>query len=166
MTEKHILEALEYLEHEKTVVVRNNKNNAVPDRIITHYALTDPRPYPIRETITVGEVEFPGMIHGDLAGAEDLNIFSESLAEYDSKMEGRITDLAAAMTRRYWTNIAILFALFVAVFAFILRATDPIVIEGSEDAAKLALTSTARLLPLAGILFGFVLSMWWLVRRL
>jgi hypothetical protein len=106
------------------------------------------------------------MIHGDLAGAEDLNIFSESLAEYDSKMEGRITDLAAAMTRRYWTNIAILFALFVAVFAFILRATDPIVIEGSEDAAKLALTSTARLLPLAGILFGFVLSMWWLVRRL
>ena len=44
---------------------------------------------------------------------------------------------AAKMTRRYRGNIATLFALFVAVFALILRTTERIVIRGDADAVGL-----------------------------
>jgi len=106
------------------------------------------------------------MIHGDVAGAEDLNVYSEALAAFDAKIESRIETLAANLTRRYWANISILFALFVAVFALILRTSDPIVIQGSYSAWDLAQMSAARLLPLAVILLVFPLLIWWFIRKI
>lgn len=166
MSEEQILEALDSLVQQQRVEVRNNPNQFVPGRVITSYALADPTSYPMRETIMIGGVEFPRAFHGDMAGAEDLNAFTEAIAEYDAKIEGRIADLAAALTRRYWANIATLFALFVAVFALILRAADPLMIQGTADPVTLVILSTARLLPLALILFVFAILMWLLLRRI
>lgn len=166
LSEEQILDALNRLIERQRVEVRHAPNQFVPGRVITSYGLVDRDEYPMRETINIGGVDFPRAIHGDLAGAEDLNAFTEAIAEYDEKMESRIADLASSMTRRYWGNIATLFALFVGVFALILRATEPAEIDASVGAWTIVQIQAARLLPLAGILFAFVLGTWLAVRKL
>ena len=158
-------QALDALVEQKRVTSREQQNAEVVGRVYKVYSLTDPNAYPIRETITIGGIEFPRMISGDIVGGEDLNVYSEALAAYDAKIKSQMEDLATDLTRRYWANIAVLFALFVAVFALILRVSDPIVIQGSTDALKVAQMSAARLLPLAGILLVFPILIWWIVRK-
>jgi len=165
MQEELMEQALDALIEQKRVTSREEKNGMVAGRVHKIYSLTDPDAYPMRETITIGGIEFPRMIQGDVAGAEDLNVYSEALAAYDAKIKSQIAALAADLTRRYWANIAVLFALFVAVFALILRVSDPIVIQGSAEALKVAQMSAARLLPLAVILFVFPILIWWIVRK-
>lgn len=164
--EEQILEALNALAQKGRVAIQEAPNQRVPGRTITSYSLTNSIAYPMRETITIGGVEFPRAFNGDLTGAEDLNALSEAIAEYDAKIESRITDLAASMTRRYWANIATLFALFVGVFALILRATDPVVIDVSADPWRVAYFHAAKLVPLAVVLFGFVFATWISLRKL
>lgn len=52
------------------------------------------------------------------------------------------------MTRRYWGNIATLFALFVGVFALILRASEPVEIGVSAGLWTIAAVQATRLVPL------------------
>jgi hypothetical protein len=166
LTEEQILTSLNVLVECGRVEIKQAPNRFVPGRVITSYTLVDPTAYPIRETITIGGVEFPRAMHGDLAVAEDLNAFTEAIAEYDAKVETRIAELASSMTRRYWGNLATLFALFVGVFALILRATDPIAIEPSVDPWTVAGIYAARLIPLAAVLFMFVLGTWVVIRKM
>ena len=166
MNDEHILAALDTLVSIGRVPVQHAPNQFLPGRTITSYALVDRERYPIRETITIGGVEFPRSMHGDLVGAEDLNALAEAIAAYDAKVEGRITALASAMTRRYWGNVATLLALFVAVFALILRASDPIVVEPTADVWRIVTIHAARLMPLAAILLAFVIATWLVVRKI
>ncbi len=166
MRDELIEQALDTLIEQKLVILNETPNTLVPGRTFRVFSLADPGAYPMRETITIGSVEFPRMIQGDVVGAEDLNIYSEALAAYDARIENRIEKLASDLTRRYWANIAILFALFVAVFALILRVSDPIIIQGSDDAWKLAQMSAARILPLAVIVLVFPILIWLFVRKL
>ncbi len=166
MTEELIEQALDTLIEQGRVISRDSTNEMVTGRTYKFYSLTNPEAYPMKEFISIGGVDFPRMIQGDVVGAEDLNVYSEALAVFDAKIENRITNLAADLTRRYWANIAILFALFVAVFALILRASDPVLIEGSDSAWKLAQMSMARLLPLAVILLVFPILIWLFVRKI
>lgn len=166
MTEEDIQESLETLFAEDRIVVERVPNNLVPGREVVTYLPKDSTAYPMKESIEVGGVEFPRLFHGDMVGAEDLNMFTEALAEYDSKVERRVEELASTLTRKYWANVAALFGLFVALFALILRATDPVRLPQSSKFADVFLLQVARLGPLALILFGFVFALWLVMRRL
>ena len=166
LNEETILQALEGLIKRGQVVLRESKNKLIPDRVIRVYSLEDATQFPMNETITIGGVEFPRSFHGDLVGAEDLNAFIEAIAEYDANIERRITDLAAAMTRRYWVNIATIFALFVAVFALIIRASEPLALDASTTPISLLYLKAAELAPLAIVLLAFVVTLWLLLRRI
>ncbi len=59
MTEEQILESLNTLVESKRLEVRNVPNKMVAGRTITVYQLVNPDAYPMRETITVGGIDFP-----------------------------------------------------------------------------------------------------------
>jgi hypothetical protein len=166
ISEERILEALNTLRERDVVVLREHPNTFIPGRVIRSYGLADPTKYPMKESISIGGVEFPRAFHGDMAGAEDLNSFVEAIAQYDATIEKRIGELAASMTRRYWINIATIFALFVAVFALILRASEPLRIDATITPVELLYLKAAELLPLALVLFLFILVLWLLLRRI
>lgn len=166
MTEVDILDALNILIEKKLIKLKNIPNNQIPGRVIRIYTLTNPTQYPMSETILIGEVEFPRSFHGDMMGAEDINAFTEAIAEYDSKIEKRITRLAASMTRKYWANIAALFALFVSIFALILRASEPIPYEGIPTPELIFWLKVAELGPLTLVLFLFVVVFWLSMRKI
>ena len=165
LTDQKILTALETLSQNGRVIPKTHTNQFIPGRVNIFYSLPSPTQYPMHDTIRIGDVEFPRFFHGDMADAEDINIFAEAMAEYDSKIVRRIGDLAATLTRRYWTNIATLFGLFVALFALILRASEPIALQASITPKDLFFLKVAELLPLAIILFLFVVALHFLLRK-
>jgi len=166
LTEEAILQALAGLMKKGQVVPLESKNAFIPGRVISVYALSKPTQFPMKDTITIGGVEFPRSFHGDVVGAEDLNALIEAIAEYDATIETRITDLAAALTRRYWVNIATIFALFVAVFALILRTAEPLPVLPETTPLALLFMKAAELIPLAVVLFGFVVVLWLVLRMI
>jgi hypothetical protein len=166
LTDEEIDGAAQRLADRGLLAIADHPNTRVPDRVVRTYTLTHPTSYPIRETVTVGEVEFPRAFHGDVAGAEDLNAFIEAISEYNATVETRVRRIAEDMTRRYWVNTAVLLGLFVAVFALIAKGSETVSGSASGSAVDLLWRNTAALAPLAVVLFAFVLSLWALLRRM
>jgi hypothetical protein len=73
LTDEEIHEAALRLRARGLVRVVEHENVHQPGRVIRSYVLSDPAKYPVRESVRVGDVEFPRSLHGDLVGAEDLN---------------------------------------------------------------------------------------------
>lgn len=165
-SEEEILESLHALETRGLVTLKRQQNPIYPNRYIEFWSLTNPTQYPIREEKAVGDVQFARSISGDLVGAEDLNMFIEVMSKYDENVEKRVSDLASEMTRRYWANIAALLGVFVAVFALILRSTEPLLHISSSSAWVAFKMSLAIVSPLAIVLVAFVLILWLVMRKI
>lgn len=157
--------AISDLTDEGLVRVGHHTNERVRGREYRSVALSDVTKYPIRDTIRVGDTDFPRMIAGDIAGGEDLNAFIERLAEYEATLKRRIAELAALMTRRYWVNTATLLGAFVAVFALVLRSSEPLLVDDRGWSEVLQL-KFAEIAPLALVLLIFIGALHLLLRRL
>jgi hypothetical protein len=161
-----ILESAEQLRASNLIEINEMTNQYLPGRVIPVFKVKDVKNLPIIEKINVGDIEFPRLLDGDDANADDINVFIEALAEYDNKIEKRIENLTADMTRRYWADVATLVGLFVSVFALILRSSDPIVVQNLNGASDLFYLKLAELAPLAIILFGFVLMLRFFIKKI
>lgn len=160
-----ILNAVSSLEKDDKIIVSNQENANVPGRIITRFKANNIFYELNEEVITIGGVEFPRIFNGDPGDPEDINVFVEALASYDSKIESRISTLTSELTQKYWANLATIFGLFVAIFALILKSSEPIIINYNVSHSDVFLYKAAQLAPLAIILFCFVVVLRFALKR-
>jgi len=151
--------ALEKLIDQGLILHQPIENKSVPGRILHAYRLTDNTKYPVRQTYTIGGIEFPRLMYGDLVGAEDFLEIFETLDQYSKSLEKRFEDLTSKMTRKYWINMATLFALFISVFSLVIKASEAFTITSSTTYRDLFLFKLAELSPLAIILFAFIIML-------
>ena len=74
----------------------------------------------VRETIQLGDREIPRLINGDQSRIEDINYAMESLAEYTNNLEKKFENKLVKQIQSYWLNIITLFAVFIALFSFVI----------------------------------------------
>lgn len=165
MTIDDVDAAVSSLEQRHLISVQNHTNRLVPGRTYKTVGLVNVNSYPIHETIRVGDLELPRMIAGDTVGGSDLNTTIETIAKIDEYSRRRNEELLVRLTRRYWANTATVLGTFLAVFALILRSSEPLVVDdrGPRD---LFLLKLAEVAPLAIVLALFVIATYVLLRKI
>ena len=153
------------LEKDYKIIVTNWNNSIVPGRVITKFKANIDYIELNEEVILIGDVEFPRIFLGYPSDPEVINDFIESLASYDSRIESRISKLTSELTRKYWANLATVFGLFVAVFALILKSSEPIIIHEHVSYWDVFFYKSSELAPLAIILFTFVIILRFSLKR-
>jgi hypothetical protein len=159
MSPEQVERAVEDLLAENLIRVTTHENPFVPGRRSRTVTLSDNAAYPIDDTIAIGERRYPRMIAGDTVGGEDLNGFIEVMGEVEEEGRKRIEQATERLMRRYWVNTAGLLGLFVAVFALILRASEP-VMAGGLSAKDMFMLKSAEVGPLAIVLLLFVVALY------
>jgi hypothetical protein len=167
-SEAEIFQALEMLNSDGKIISDFRTNPVVADRILKYYKLTNPSIYPNKETFTLGDQEYPRIFAGDTTNPEDMMEKFEALQTYLKTLEQRYSDLTSEMTKKYWLNMTTIFGLFIALFSLIIKGSEPILIDASQPIAPLLLIELkfAQLLPLALIMFSFVLILRFALRKL
>ena len=162
---EELLRALDTLEENSKITITKTKNSQIPDRDIIRYKASNDYWGLGEEEILIGGVEFPRIFNGDPGDPEDINIMVEALATYDSKIESRVNSITTELTRKYWTNVATIFGLFVAIFALILKSSEPVIINKDVTHWDVFLYKAASLAPLAIILFTFVILLRFVLKK-
>ena len=165
-TDDRITAAASVLESRGLIAISEHPNPNLPGRAVKRFTLSDTSRYPLRETIRIGEIDFPRMLDGDRVQAEDVNGLTEAVERYNNTLESRIKDLSQELLTRYWGNVAVLLGLFVAVFALIITGAQTVTTTASGSTLHLFWRNVAALTPLAVVLLGFVAVLAWAMRRL
>lgn len=154
LSHDEIKAAIEELEADGVAETMKTTNRIVGrDYLIVK--LSDISRYPIVETLNVNGREYPRMVAGDTLGGDDLNFFVEVVGEIEQRADEQLDAAVRRLTRRYWVTTSGLFSALLAVFALILRASEPFDVAGL-GAREVLLLKAAELGPLAIVLFLFV----------
>ena len=129
----------------------------------TNFRLSSYQNYPVRKTIRVGNVEVPRVLseHGVANFPEYFNEAVERLAEYTAAQEKRFGEIVRDEQRSYWSTIVTVFGVFVAIMALVLVSLPRITVGPSTNPGDIVLLNSAQVLPVAAVLFLFVLALRW-----
>jgi hypothetical protein len=125
------------------------------------YRLASGESVQIRQTIKVGDIDVPRILRTDVVpiSLEDMNEQVERLAEYAASLEDRFSDIVKDERKKHWGNVITLFGLFVAIFSFILVSLPRIAVQPSHGFWQIVSINAAQILPLAIVLFLFVMAL-------
>lgn len=164
-TEAEIDSALEQLVNSEQIEFRDDPRPQT-GLSMRFYRLKSFAGLPIRETVTLGEVELPRLLSDSIVSLfpEVLNEAIEQLADYNRTLEVRFKGLVQAQQRKYWANVAGLFGVFVSVLALIIVGLPQITTNPQLPFWSLVQLNLAQLLPLAIVLAIFVCLIQWIIR--
>ena len=119
----------------------------------------------IRTTIDVGEIEVPRLIDTDKARSEDVNILIESVSKYSDSLEERFRKIMNKQIHSYWSNIILLFGLFIGLFSLITISIKKISIDPNWTKADIFWNNFIPILPVAIVLLVFIIVIKILFRK-
>lgn len=132
---------------------------------VTTYKLPSYENIPIRTSIEMNGIEIPRLIDMDKARAEDTNLLIETLSKYSHSLERRFSEIHKEEMGRYWANVITLFGLFLAVFSLIITSVNKIAVDTAWGIKRTFFFNLAQVLPVAIVLFSFIVVLKFLFRK-
>lgn len=145
----------------KLVISRKLTNTPGEGSIKAHFNLTSYENVPVKDYIDIGGVKVPRLLAYDRPRPEDLNIFIEALAKRSLSLEVEFESRLDAKLRDYWSNIIVLFGIFVAVFSIVVTFVGKVEVRQDSTFMQILLINFAQVIPIAMVLGSFV----WLLKK-
>ncbi len=169
ISEVEIKECAELLSSEKKIQIDTQKNTYIPDRVITRYKASEQYNDLCNDSIEIGNTKFPRIFVGDPSDPERINEFAEALAQYHKSQEllyeQKITALTEELKQKYWANVAVLFGMFLSVFAIIIKSTDTTIDLTSKSLLDSFWSVLIPILPLILVLTIFIIALWFVLGK-
>ena len=131
------------------------ENSGLP---ITYYRIKDQSLYPVRPSITLGDMDVPRLLSyaSPRYLPETLNEQIELLADYTENLEKRFGKVVEKQPRRYWANLIGIFGALLSVMALVITGLPKITVSSTMTFKEVFLVNSAQVLPVALVLALFV----------
>lgn len=131
---------LQSMSSDGLVVLRSGKRYA-------DYILPSNDGLPVREYVTVGEIEFPRLLSDERARPEELNIFVEILAKRMLQIKLEAEKKLDERLKSYWANVVTLFGAFIGVFSLIVGFLKTVPLEANSTFCRCSSSVRPRSFP-------------------
>lgn len=122
-----------------------------------HYELASYENVRFKEYIEIGGIKVRRLLTHDRPRPEDINIFVEALVKRTLSLEAEFERRLDAKLRDYWSNVIVLFGIFVAVFSIVVTFVGKIEVKQGGTFCDVLLINFAQVTPIAIVLGLFVL---------